>query len=553
VQLNLTIDLRAVILGVVLLLVAAGIATPFAISLADDGDAGETSSAQAITAGTAFTYQGRLDSGGAPANGIYDFRFTLFDADTAGSAVAGPLSVNDVTVTDGLFTATLDFGAAPFAGSERWLVVEAKATASQTFDALTPRQPLSPVPYALFALSGGTQYTAGTGLTLAGTEFSVQFLAAGPVNGNATTSARSDHTHVNQLWTGSILASGSLGKGILTAVNTFSTQFGGFGFGLKGEAQTAGVLGVLPPHGPNIGFDLNSIYGAVVGYDTSLPCTGLCIGVSGFANSGTGTAIGVHGAGGTTGVVGTTFGSGTGVEGNSASGVGVFGTSGSNAGIRGESTTGPAISGETTGANDGVVGKGGSGAAGIYGLSRNGPNTNWAGYFIGNVNNDGTVFLASDARFKHDITALSGGLDGVRQLRPVSYALNEPDSAPRQMGFTAQAVQEIFPELVTEGKEGKLFLNYFGLIPVLTRAIQEQQAQIEALKASPEPRPSGALDTAPMVEAPVTVAPVATIIRQSVGPSSAAIYVGSAAVALFALGLFALAWRVPRSRSPLGR
>ena len=39
--------------------------------------------------GTAFTYQGRLQDGGAPANGPYDFRFMLFDGPAAGSQV-GP-------------------------------------------------------------------------------------------------------------------------------------------------------------------------------------------------------------------------------------------------------------------------------------------------------------------------------------------------------------------------------------------------------------------------------------------------------------------------------
>ena len=64
-QLNLTIDLKAVLIGFVLLLVAAGIATPFAISLADDGPAPERSSAQPISLGTAFTYQGQLNNNGS--------------------------------------------------------------------------------------------------------------------------------------------------------------------------------------------------------------------------------------------------------------------------------------------------------------------------------------------------------------------------------------------------------------------------------------------------------------------------------------------------------
>ena len=89
-QLHLTIDLRAVILGFVLLLVAAGVATPFAISLADDRPGGDRSSEQRAVLGTAFTYQGRLDVNGVPAEGAYDFRFTLH-SDAILIAPIGPL------------------------------------------------------------------------------------------------------------------------------------------------------------------------------------------------------------------------------------------------------------------------------------------------------------------------------------------------------------------------------------------------------------------------------------------------------------------------------
>src|SRR5262245_12999648 len=72
---------------------------------------------------TAFTYQGRLQSAGAAANGLHDLRFRLFDAATGGAQVGATLCVNDVTVSGGLLTATLDFGA-QFNGSPRFLEVE---------------------------------------------------------------------------------------------------------------------------------------------------------------------------------------------------------------------------------------------------------------------------------------------------------------------------------------------------------------------------------------------------------------------------------------------
>src|SRR5689334_6264211 len=72
--------------------------------------------------GTAFTYLGRLNDGGDPASRIYDVRFTLCDALTGGSIVAGPLTHSPTAVSNGLFTATLDFGNA-FPGAARWLEI----------------------------------------------------------------------------------------------------------------------------------------------------------------------------------------------------------------------------------------------------------------------------------------------------------------------------------------------------------------------------------------------------------------------------------------------
>src|SRR3954465_15159362 len=60
--------------------------------------------------GTAFTYQGRLLDHDSPAAGSYSLQFTLRSAPTNGPVVAGPLVVEPVDVTNGLFLASLDFG-----------------------------------------------------------------------------------------------------------------------------------------------------------------------------------------------------------------------------------------------------------------------------------------------------------------------------------------------------------------------------------------------------------------------------------------------------------
>jgi hypothetical protein len=72
---------------------------------------------------TAFTYQGRLDSGGGAATGLYEMSFTLYDSTTNGNVVAVPVTVAPLSVSNGLFTATLDFGANAFTGANRWLEI----------------------------------------------------------------------------------------------------------------------------------------------------------------------------------------------------------------------------------------------------------------------------------------------------------------------------------------------------------------------------------------------------------------------------------------------
>jgi hypothetical protein len=100
--------------------------------------------------GTAFTYQGYIEAAGAPANGSYDMRFSLYNDPSAGILVAGPVTKPSVSVADGLFTVTLDFGDV-FDGTAYWLLIEVQGPADPGYTALSPRQPLTPVPYAVNA------------------------------------------------------------------------------------------------------------------------------------------------------------------------------------------------------------------------------------------------------------------------------------------------------------------------------------------------------------------------------------------------------------------
>jgi hypothetical protein len=103
--------------------------------------------------GTSFTYQGRLADAGNPANGLYDFRFVLFDSPAGGAPIGPVVTRDDVVVVDGLFTVGIDFGAV-FAGQRRFLEVAVRPGASTGgYDTLTGRQELTPAPSALFGAS----------------------------------------------------------------------------------------------------------------------------------------------------------------------------------------------------------------------------------------------------------------------------------------------------------------------------------------------------------------------------------------------------------------
>lgn len=135
---------------------------------------------------------------------------------------------------------------------------------------------------------------------------------------------------------------------------------------------------------------------------------------------------------------------------------------------------------------------------GVYGTATGGT-TNYGVYCSGNGGYSGTWTQISDEKFKTDVTPLNSALTLVNKLNPVSYQLktkeypmmNFPDA--RQYGFIAQELEQVIPLLVESGSHPGATkqdqdiqlkaVNYIGMVPVLTKAIQEQQLIIEELKA----------------------------------------------------------------------
>ena len=96
-----------------------------------------------------------------------------------------------------------------------------------------------------------------------------------------------------------------------------------------------------------------------------------------------------------------------------------------------------------------------------------------------------TPTSSSDRRFKKNISTVSGALEKLSKLNPVNYDWRQDEfqnkgfNDKKQWGFVAQEVEEVMPELVGADEDDYLTLNYNGFVPLLTKAMQEQQDEIE--------------------------------------------------------------------------
>lgn len=118
---------------------------------------------------SAFTYQGKLTDVSIPANGTYDFQFSLYDA---GNMLLASGTIGGVTVTNGIFTVNLDFGATFFtSNAARFLEIGVKLPANGSYTTLTPRQPITSSPFAVKALSAASadSFTGVLGASQGGT------------------------------------------------------------------------------------------------------------------------------------------------------------------------------------------------------------------------------------------------------------------------------------------------------------------------------------------------------------------------------------------------
>jgi len=378
--------------------------------------------------GTAFTYQGRLIDSNTAADGEYDFEFELYDAPFAGGQLGSTIDVNDLDVIDGYFTVELDFGSDVFDGNAVWLEIGVRPgelNDPNVYTTLSPRQELTPTPYALYAETAGYAQSAGG--------------IPGGISGSGTANYIAKFTGSDTLGDSAIyeeagnVGIGTASPGARLEVNGQVKVTGGSP--AAGKVLTSDADGLATWQTPSIGGDsdwlisgndMYSIPSGKVGIGTTTPAAKLEVAgdvkISGSSSGGTiaatnsdASGYGVYGVATTGGDV-TNYGGyfespskfGGGVYGlatNSYGGKGVWGKATGDAGIGvyGETlgNINPAVMGvaSNTSAGKGVLGKAdGTSGIGLYGVASAASGTNYgvygttnsptgyAGYFSGNIN-----------------------------------------------------------------------------------------------------------------------------------------------------------------------
>jgi len=91
--------------------------------------------------------------------------------------------------------------------------------------------------------------------------------------------------------------------------------------------------------------------------------------------------------------------------------------------------------------------------------------------------------LLSDARLKKDFTRLIHPLNLIGEINGYYFFWNAGTDKTRQVGFSAQEVQKVIPEIVSKGEDGYLSIEYGKIAPLLVEAIKELKAENERLRA----------------------------------------------------------------------
>lgn len=400
--------------------------------------------------GTAFTYQGRLKDAGIPVDDTADFQFSLYDALSDGNLVAGPVAVNNVAVAEGLFTVSIDFGAAAFDGEARWLEVAARSPAgSGSFATLAPRQRLSAAPYALKVpgVDGHSLDAADGSPSDAVFVDNSGNIGIGTASPNFPLSFGSTLSHT-KLALYETSATNSYGMGVVSG--QFSFHLGGSGarYAFYDSADLSNEVFTIKGSGN-------------VGIGTSNPQTPLHV-------LGNGNVLALEGADHAyLEYYPDSFAAGR------KAWMGFGGATSNNFEIRNQ-VDGAHIILSATG-------------AGNVGIGTTNPAQRL--HVNGSVQASCGILTCSDARFKENVEPVRGALDKIEQLRGVTFDWKRTEFADRQfaegrqVGFIAQETEKVLPQIVQRGSDGYLSIDYGRLAPVLVEALKEEATRVRALES----------------------------------------------------------------------
>lgn len=169
---------------------------------------------------TAFNFQGRLNDGTSPANGRYDLQFKLFDAITGGAQVGSTADRPNLTLINGVFSTTLDYGASAFMGGVRFVEISVKPNGSpNAYVVLGARQQILSVPFSVRAANATQADNATTAQNAVTAQLAANASSLGGV-------PASNYAKLDFLNLGGVRFTGNVGLGTDTP-NTRLTITGG--------------------------------------------------------------------------------------------------------------------------------------------------------------------------------------------------------------------------------------------------------------------------------------------------------------------------------------
>ncbi len=472
----------------------------------------------ATAMGNGFSYQGQLKQNGALVNGTCDFQFGLWDSASTGPQYGSTQTVNSLAVTNGLFATQLDFGVAPpnnvFTGTARYLQSAVRCPAGGgSYTSLSPRQSLTPAPYALALPGLYTQQNGDNPNVIGGYSGNVisDTVQGGTIGGGGFSS------NPNRVWASYATVGGGVGNiasgfaatnngGSTNNASGFGATIGGGGFNIAsndyatlggGTQNTASGYVATVPGG--IGNSAIMSYTLAAGRRAKANHEGAFVWADSTNADFASTAdnqflIRANG--------------GVGINTNNPSGVFQIANVDWTTPVLFSSKTGSQLGASlsldstpaTSGRSYSLIS---TGNASIEGAGKFAIYDNTASQYRLTIDSSGNLAIfnlgaaggtslcwnglsqisscSSSELYKNNIAPLDLGLDVVAQLRPVTF--DWKSNGEHDLGLVAEQVNAVAPILSTRNKEGQIEgVKYDRLTAVLVRGMQEQQQQIAELK-----------------------------------------------------------------------